>query len=288
MYISKYLIFIFGMAAAVGSMFALSYFSQNNLSADTASLAPEEVQTAAPVTPFSIVDETPVDESSIIESPPATEELSTETEVALDEALALIERLEDAEDRIEALETELAEVRLQQFLPANNLTESQQTEVLSAVFEPVIVENIKTIRNDAQLQRLELRDRAIREGWINSDRFREESAALRSDRQLRETLGDDAFDKLLVAEGRDNRVRIETVIENSAADISGIEVGDVVVRYADDRVFQFGDLRDATTAGERDETVSIQVRRDGEVIDLVIPRGPMGVSLSRVTEPALQ
>lgn len=279
MYVGKYLIFVVGMSVAIAGMFGFSYLSSRDEPLESEPELPQPgvvPRDTAHESPFTVVDE------SVAE---AETDLISDTAVV--DVAALLQRIEDAESRIEALETELTEVRLQQFFPEDSATEAQQEELLSSVFEPTTVADIQSIRDNFQLQRLELRDRAIREGWINTDRFREESRALRSAGQLREALGDEGYDKLLVAEGRDNRVRIESVIENSAADVSGIEVGDVIIRYADDRIFQFRDLRDGTTGGERNETVIIQVSRDGELIDLVIPRGPMGVTLTGVTQEPL-
>ena len=87
-----------------------------------------------------------------------------------------------------------------------------------------------------------------------------------------------------MAEGRNNRVRIEGVIDNSAAALAGIETGDIILRYSDERIFSFRDLRTATTSGDRDQPVTVQVIRDGEVVDLDIPRGPMGVNLIGVSD----
>lgn len=277
MRVRKYMVFIAGMFVAVLTMLGFSYFSNKSTSAEPELPSTNNVSTTAPtVTPFAIVDESTDTSDTFVE--PDTESLDTE---------AILQRVLDAESRIEVLEEELAEIRLQQQLPDENPTEQEQVELLSSVFEPAIVAEIQTIRDDNQLRRLELRDRAIREGWINTDRFREESRALRNASQLRETLGDDSYDQLLFAEGRNNRVQIEAVIDNSAAHLSGIEVGDVIVRYADARIFQFRDLQDGTTSGERNESVTIQVSRNGELIDLVIPRGPMGVTLTGVTEQPL-
>ena len=145
---------------------------------------------------------------------------------------------------------------------------------------------IQSIRNQTQLQRLELRDLASRGGWINTDRFRDEIRSLNNGSQLRETLGDDGYDQLLLAEGRSNRVQIESIIENSSADLAGLEVGDIVISYANERIFNFRGLRGATTGGVRDELVPIQLSRNDELIELVIARGPMGVTLAGITGEA--
>jgi len=244
MYIGKFLIFVIGLSVGVAAMFASGYIKHEEVSINTVSVATEESGAAAPASPFTVVDE----------PASATLESQVPVEVVQADTLVLLQRIEDAENRIEALESELAEVQSQRLIADDNLNEFEQAEVLSSVFEPATVSEIQSIRNNAQLRQLELRDRATREGWVNTDRFRQESREIRGFSRLRETLGDEG------------------------------EEGDLIIRYADERIFQFQDLRDATTEGERDELIDIQVSRNGEIIDLVIPRGPMGVTLDGVTE----
>ena len=255
--------------------------SQQGTVAEQASTVP----TQQAESPFAVVNEQPAQQDESTQ--PVALSTSTVPEVEI-----LLQRIESAESRIKELEATLAEVQFQQvhsgseFLPGGQQQPEpgdSQTDLLSAGFEPATIEQIQSIRNDLQLQRLDLRDRATREGWVGTDRFRDEQRELRNGSRLRETLGDEDFDKFLLAEGRDNRVRIESVIANSAADIAGIAVGDIVIRYADERIFSFRDLQQSTTEGERDQPVNIQISRDGELLDFVIPRGPMGVTLSGVT-----
>ena len=289
MVIGKTLLFVGGLAAGVGVMVAASVFQNTSQFPDAANVGAESsVQVQPSNSPFAVKKEQSTEPSDLVVLSPNAE--SGAPDVAL-----LLQRIELAERRIEELETSVAEVEFQQihstseFLPngqANVQQAARQdsaTNLLGAGFELATVEEIQNIRNDLQLQRLDLRDRATREGWIGTDRFRDEQRELRNGSRLRETLGDDDFDKFLLAEGRDNRVRIESVIENSAADLAGIEVGDIVMRYADERIFSFRDLQRSTTEGERDQPINIRISRDEQMLDFVIPRGPMGVTLSGVT-----
>lgn len=132
-----------------------------------------------------------------------------------------------------------------------------------------------------ELDRLELRDLAMREGWFASDRYREEVGRLEDERpDLRAEIGDDAYDRFLFAAGDDNRVRITSVIPGSSAEMAGLGPGDLVERYDGERVFTFSGLRDATSGGERGELVPVEIRRaDGALEQLWISRGPLGVRL---------
>ncbi len=135
-------------------------------------------------------------------------------------------------------------------------------------------------RSQAELDRLELRDQALREGWLGTDRYREEMRALNAERvSLRDELDVEAYDRYLFETGETNRVSVDSVIAGSAGDQSGLMPGDVIERYGDELVLDFNDLRSATSAGARGELVPVQVRRDGQVVEVWMPRGPIGIRL---------
>jgi S1-C subfamily serine protease len=75
---------------------------------------------------------------------------------------------------------------------------------------------------------------------------------------------------------------IASVIGGSPAQLAGIEAGDRVLDYADSRVFAWSDLRNATRGGARGEYVAMRIRRNGEALQLALPRGPLGVRLDSV------
>jgi len=128
---------------------------------------------------------------------------------------------------------------------------------------------------DAQAQ--QMYSTAYEAQWL---RIRERY--LRGDREpdimglLRESIGDDAFDRYLYASGRSNRVKLHRVMPGSAAEQAGLYRGDVLLSYGDKRVFRFKQLRLLSYEGEPGEPVVIRVKgSDGSVSQIVIPRGPM-------------
>ncbi len=152
---------------------------------------------------------------------------------------------------------------------------------LDVGLDPVQVEGIQLRLADLEMERLYLRDQAIREGWVDSERYTERVRELESgDETLRGELGDDAFDRFLYASGRSNRVRIQSVIGGSPADQAGLLAGDVVVSYAGQRILRFGDLTDATTAGDAGAQVRLSIKRGEATLDMFVPRGPLGVRLA--------
>lgn len=157
-----------------------------------------------------------------------------------------------------------------------------QSQLLNNGFSQGEYDVIANTRDELQLKRLQLRDKAIREGWFRSERWVDQSRVLNADSALRTKLGDERFEDYLTASGRNNRVKIDDVMAGSAAQQAGILPGDVIYRYADQRVYLSAELRNMTTAGEAGETTALTVLRNGEQLDLSVPRGPLGVMISGI------
>ena len=98
-------------------------------------------------------------------------------------------------------------------------------------------------------------------------------------------LGECGYDSLLYGTGKDNRVVVRQVLNGSAADLAGIQAGDTVLRYNDNRVWAASDLSAATSRGERGETVFVDIERQGERLRMRVERGPFGLYMrqERVT-----
>ena len=134
---------------------------------------------------------------------------------------------------------------------------------------------------------IELDDRARREGWVNTPRYYQESRDLASGpTAIRDALGDE-YDRYLFASGLPNRVAVGSIIETSPAEQAGFRPGDVIVRYGGENVYSNEQLIDLRSAGVRGEAVAVEILRDGQSLQLTIPRGPMGVSTAAtVINPA--
>jgi S1-C subfamily serine protease len=73
-------------------------------------------------------------------------------------------------------------------------------------------------------------------------------------------------------------VGVQNVLASSPAERSGLKPGDEVVAYDGKRVFDIRDLNALTYAGTAGESVSVSVRRDGQTLQLTMPRGPLGIT----------
>jgi len=146
--------------------------------------------------------------------------------------------------------------------------------------DPLLAEDIVRRKNSIELKRLALQDRATREGYLNTQQYYDELEAInRDDVSLREELGDDRYDEYLYNSKQNNRIRISSVMLGSAAEQAGIQSGDVVLSYDNTRMFNWQELKDATSEGQLGEYVSISIYRDGQIYSFSVPRGALGIEL---------
>lgn len=131
-----------------------------------------------------------------------------------------------------------------------------------------------------EMDRLYLKDRANREGWMGTVRYSNEVTKLEETRlEVRNNLGDVGYDAYLYATDQPNRVVISETLQGSPAKQAGIQPGDMVLRYGDKRVFTARELQNATAGGQSGEMVRVEIERDGKRMDIYVPRGPLGVYL---------
>jgi PDZ domain len=128
-----------------------------------------------------------------------------------------------------------------------------------------------------ELAELELRNRAMREGWLGRPRYDMELRALRE--RLRAEVGDEDYDRMLWAAGRSNRVAVAGVLSGSPAEAAGLEVGDVVISYGGHSIFDGGELIHATVRAEPGGHSRLVVLRNGEETSFDVPNGALGMRL---------
>lgn len=248
--------------------------------------APAAAPTPQPVSGTEMADPSaevsgllPEASTTVTAAMPAVSDRSDRWE-AVDRALIALSQ------RVTALETRLTEAAAANPVAAESDTVvaeargTDQDTLVAAGVDPGQATEILRRQSQLEMRRLELRDQASREAWLDSERFFEELRNLEGDAgDLRQEVGDDAYDRFLYLSGQPNRVVIASVIDQSPAQLAGIEVGDRVLDYADSRIFAWSDLRTATRDGERGEYVRMRVKRQEETLELLVPRGPLGVRL---------
>jgi len=145
---------------------------------------------------------------------------------------------------------------------------------------------IQSRLDEYDLKQLYLKDRASREGWLNTARYRKEQRqAQNAYRELRPELGDDVYDRMLYALGQSNRVVVRDIMQNSSAEQYGLQANDRVYEYDGQRVFTGQELNDLVTqGGDAGTLVLVRVQRGEQPLDFYLPRGPIGIRLATSRE----
>lgn len=154
----------------------------------------------------------------------------------------------------------------------------------SAGFGSYESERIRERIEGIAMRQLRLLNYARREGWEKSPRYARASRAIGSEfGEMRQEYGEDRFDWILYAAGRKNRVVVDSVFGQSAAGEAELQPGDLILRYAESRIFNGQELRQATIEGEAGELVALEYERAGETHRSFVPRGPVGVQIHDAT-----
>jgi hypothetical protein len=144
---------------------------------------------------------------------------------------------------------------------------------------PREIQRLRERFEDAQLEELQLRDEATRDGWTNSARYFDELHELWQG--VRNDLGDEAYDHLLHASGRNNRVLVGAVSAGSPAEAAGLRAGDIILRYDGSAVFSTYELRVAMDEGA-DASVPVDVLRGSKELRVWVPQRLLGARLHYV------
>lgn len=185
-----------------------------------------------------------------------------------------IERLDTAASESEEPSVSAREAMRQAFRArrfAYSPTQGRIDRLVEAGFPVSRAEWIVQREAELQMERLQARYEAMR-GSDAASFF-----GLAADSELRAELGDVDYERYLMANGRSTAVNIGNVIPNSPAQGAGLQPGDQIVRYDGERVFSMMDLAGLIMQGESSGNVIVDIERGDVPMQLVIPRGPLGV-----------
>jgi TolA-binding protein len=115
----------------------------------------------------------------------------------------------------------------------------------------------------------------------NSDEPRNPfDARFNPEAMLRAEIGDADYERYLEANNRPTSARVGNVLASSPGERAGLQPGDQIVGYDGTRVFSSGDLIQQTMQGGEGSVV-VDVIRDGAPMQVVLPRGPIGIEIGR-------
>ena len=106
-------------------------------------------------------------------------------------------------------------------------------------------------------------------------------AALNPESMLRAEIGDTDYEMYLEANNRPTAISISGVMASSPGERAGLQPGDQIVNYDGQRVFSTWELVQKTMGSGGEGTVVIDLLRDGAPMQIVLPRGPIGVEVGR-------
>ncbi len=141
--------------------------------------------------------------------------------------------------------------------------------LVAAGFAPDRAEWINRRTQELRMQTLQAQYEARRDG--------RPQPSIADEDALRTELGDADYERFLTAMGRSTTVNIDGVLAGSPAERSGLQPGDEIVAYNGTRVFDIAELNELTLGGATGESVVVEVRRNGQSLQLVMPRGPIGI-----------
>jgi len=158
-----------------------------------------------------------------------------------------------------------------------NSIEGRIEKLVEAGFLPSQASMIVRREAELQMDSIEARYEAERSGDLSAY-YRGRSSSTEA---LRAELGDADYERYLAANGRSTSVTISSVIDSSPAQSAGLQPGDEIVRYDGERVFSMTDLTQQTMDGVAGQNIVVDITRDGISMQIVMPRGPVGISGGR-------
>ena len=173
-------------------------------------------------------------------------------------------------------ESESRSSRREQWRRRNSI-EGKMEALIEAGFLPSQASMIVQRESELQMESIKARYEAEKSG-DSSEYWRNRTS---SSETIRQELGDADYERYLVANGRSTNVSVSSVIESSPAQSAGLQAGDEIVRYAGERVFSMTDLTRETMNGLAGQNVVVDIMRNGNPMQIVMPRGPVGISGGR-------
>jgi C-terminal processing protease CtpA/Prc len=188
---------------------------------------------------------------------------------------AVFEQLEaDREDIQEDIATESV-ARRQQFRDERQ-TSWRRDAMIEAGMSPDRADYI--LRRESEMRYEQMQ--AIYEARSSGEPLDPFSRNFNADAMLREEIGDTEYETYLQANNRSTSVGVSSVMASSPGEQAGLQVGDEIVGYDGQRVFSASELIQHTMAGG-DGSVVVDIMRGSSPMQIVVPRGPIGVEIGR-------
>ena len=236
-------------------------------------------------TPAAHFDETAATEERIRALEAAMSEERQARQLIEDELFVLfaeIERLEAGNGNRDNSQNgrdgaEIAGTQIFERMRGSRSAGGQRDDLIAAGFAPDradwILQRESELRFESLQARFEARNSGEPQDWFD--------AALNPESMLRAEIGDAEYAMYLEGNNRPTSVSISNVMASSPGERAGLQSGDQIVNYDGQRIFSTWELMQQTMAGGGEGTVVVDVLRDGAPMQIVLPRGPIGIELGR-------
>jgi C-terminal processing protease CtpA/Prc len=215
------------------------------------------------------------------------------------EPVDLIYKIDTLQLKVEELEKQINALQKNQEKLAENNTHSSgnqpnnkntQTKtpsgspnkknMIASGVNPDMADDILRRISQQDYRRLELQNLIRHADPATRREYRNELRELNKNKlSLRSEIGEDSYDRYLFVSGRNNRVKVRSVMTGSPAESSGLLADDVILSYNDQKILSWPDIRAATMQAEIGSYINIEILRDGTVMNMTIPGGTLGVQL---------
>jgi hypothetical protein len=155
-------------------------------------------------------------------------------------------------------------------------TDRRRAALIEAGFSAVRADWIIQRESALRMEAMQSRYEAMRSGESSNMVY----DFFNPDFTLREEIGDAQYETYLQANGRSTAVDVGAVFNSSPAQTAGLLPGDEITHYDGARVFNTFDLTRQTMEGDAGENVVVNITREGMPMQVVIPRGPLGINTS--------
>ena len=237
------------------------------------------------VVPASHFDETAATEERIRALEVAVSEERQARQLLEGELFVLFAEVERLEASVSDRDSPLDDPDLEEVRSAIEVRRFRDNRSASGQRDSLIAAGLAPDRADWILRReSELRYEAMRARFEarNSGTPQDYSdAALNPQSMLRAEIGDTDYEMYLEANNRPTAISISSVMASSPGESAGLQPGDQIINYNGQRIFSTWELVQQTMAGGGEGTVVIDLLRDGAPLQIVLPRGPIGVQVGR-------
>lgn len=158
-------------------------------------------------------------------------------------------------------------------------TQLRQQALLDAGFSEEDANDIVRRESAAALQGLQQQHKARRE---RLQQLADNNVVLPArTNAFREEIGEEPYERYLKSRGLPTQVDVATVLAGSPGEAAGLKFGDKITNYDSQRVFSIRELNQLTLLGNEGESVLVEFERDGQPMQITIPRGPIGITSNR-------